>query len=86
MCDKYSLKNIRVEPRVFSMLEQNGVRISMWYQTDSYATLALRSAISAELVERILKEPDIFIAYSTTKFVSDNSDGFANKAGKNNTN
>lgn len=64
--DRYTLKNTNVEPRVFSLLEQNGIRISVWYLTNAYATLALRSAISAEIIDLILKEDNIKIAYPST--------------------
>lgn len=64
--DRYTLKNTNVEPRVFSLLEQNGIRISVWYLTNAYATLALRSTISAEIIDLILKEPNIKIAYPST--------------------
>lgn len=64
--DRYSLRNTNVEPRVFSFLEPYGVRISVWYLTNAYATLALRSTISAEILDGILKEPHIKIAYPTT--------------------
>lgn len=64
--DRYTLKNTNVEPRVFSLLEQNGIRISVWYLTNAYATLALRSTISAEIIDLILKESNIKIAYPST--------------------
>ncbi|CBG39771.1 Mechanosensitive ion channel membrane protein [Helicobacter mustelae] len=80
MRDKYSLRNSNVEPKTFSLLENNGVRISVWYQTNAYATLSLRSTISMEIIERLLKEPDIKISYSTTKLIKDGTDGFGNKS------
>ncbi|PZT47544.1 hypothetical protein B6S12_08505 [Helicobacter valdiviensis] len=70
MRDKFSLKNTNVEPRVFSLLEPNGIRISVWYLTNAYATLALRSSISAEIIDAILKEPNITIAYPSTTVYS----------------
>ncbi len=63
--DKYSLKNTNVEPRVFTMVEPNGMRISTWYLTNAFATLTLRSSISAEIVDAFNKESDIHIAYPT---------------------
>ncbi len=65
--DKYSVRNSGVEPRVFSFIEANGMRISAWYLTNSYAILTLRSTISAEIIEEILKENDIHIAYPITE-------------------
>jgi small-conductance mechanosensitive channel len=64
--DRYSLRNTNVEPRAFTMLEPNGIRISIWYQTNAYAALTLRSTISGEIVDALLAEPDIEIAYPTT--------------------
>ncbi len=75
MRDKYSLRNPNLEVRSYCMIEPNGFRISLWYQTNAYATLALRSTISGEIIERILKEDDIHIAYPTSKVVATGSDG-----------
>ncbi|MCD8478064.1 MAG: mechanosensitive ion channel family protein [Sulfurospirillum sp.] len=63
---QYSLKNTNVEPRIFSFIEPQGFCISCWYMTNSYATLTLRSTISAELVDAFRQESDITIAYHTT--------------------
>ncbi len=60
---KYSLKNTNVEPRVYSFIEENGIRISVWYMTNAYATLTLRSTISADILDQIKEEDDIAIAY-----------------------
>lgn len=79
MRDRYSLKNANVDPRVYSFIMNNGITISVWYQTNAYATLTLRSQISLEIMQALLQEPDIFIAYETTKFVQSPHDGFANK-------
>lgn len=79
MRDRYSLRDANVEPRTYSFISNNGIIISIWYQTNAYATLTLRSRISLEIVQAILQEPDIFIAYDTTKFVQTPNDGFANK-------
>lgn len=62
---KYNLKNNLVEPRVYTFIEPYGVQISTWYLTNSYATLTLRSRISAEIIEAFNAEPDIQIAYPT---------------------
>lgn len=67
----YALRTTNVEPRVFSFLEANGIRISVWYLTNAYATLALRSSISAEIIDEILKEPSIKIAYPSTSIYLD---------------
>ena len=62
---KYQLKNTNVEPRVFSFIEGYGIKISVWYLTNAYATLTLRSTISTKIIEEIRKEDDIKIAYQT---------------------
>ncbi|MBV5279572.1 MAG: mechanosensitive ion channel [Campylobacteraceae bacterium] len=63
--NQYSLKNTNVEPRIFSFIEPQGFCISSWYMTNAYATLTLRSTISAEIVDAFRKEADIKIAYPT---------------------
>ena len=75
MRDKYSLRNPNLEVRGYCMIEPNGFRISLWYQTNAYATLGLRSTISGEIIEQILKEDDIHIAYPTHKVVASGGDG-----------
>jgi small-conductance mechanosensitive channel len=62
---RYNLKNTNVEPRIFSFIEDNGMCISSWYLTNAYATLTLRSVISAEIVDAFNKADDITIAYPT---------------------
>jgi len=62
---KYNLKNSSVEPRVFTFIEDYGMKVSTWYLTNSYATLTLRSRISAEIIEAYMEEDDIQIAYPT---------------------
>ncbi|MSN96308.1 mechanosensitive ion channel [Campylobacter sp. FMV-PI01] len=65
---QYSIKNPNVEPRIFTLFEPFGIKISVWYMTNSYATLGLRSTISAEILESIQKEKDIEIAYPIQNF------------------
>ncbi len=62
---QYSLKNINVEPRIYTFMEEYGVKISCWYMTNSYATLTLRSNIFSNILDAINKEDDIKIAYNT---------------------
>lgn len=69
--NQYSIKNPNVEPRIFSFIEPHGVQISVWYMTNSFAPMALRSTISAEIVENLLKEEDIAIAYPTNTIYMD---------------
>ncbi len=62
---KYSLKNTNVEPRIFSFIEPNGLNVSVWYLTNAYATLTLRSTISTDIIDAFNAEDDITIAYPT---------------------
>jgi len=62
---KYSLKNTNVEPRIFSFIEKNGINVSVWYLTNAYATLTLRSTISTDIIDMFNAEDDITIAYPT---------------------
>ncbi len=63
--NQYSLKNINVEPRIYTFIEKSGIRVSCWYMTNSYATLTLRSNIFANIIDEINAEDDIKIAYDT---------------------
>ncbi|WP_170000774.1 mechanosensitive ion channel domain-containing protein [Campylobacter sp. RM16189] len=69
--NQYSIKNPNVEPRIFSFIEPHGVKISAWYMTNSFAPMALRSTISSEIIESLLKEDDIVIAYPTQTLYMD---------------
>jgi small-conductance mechanosensitive channel len=62
---KYVLRNMNPEPRVLSFIEPYGIAISVWYHTNAYSTLGLRSKISMELLDAFLKEDDISLAYPT---------------------
>ena len=53
--------------RVYTFAEEWGIRVSLWYMTNSYATLTLRSTISSEVIEKYLAEPDITITYPSQK-------------------
>lgn len=70
--DRYSLKNTNVEPRIFTFIEPNGMKVSAWYLTNAYATLTLRSTISAEIVDAFNAEADIMIAYPTQTIYTGN--------------
>ncbi len=61
----YHLKNTNVEPRIYSFIEDYGVKISAWYLTNAFATLTLRSTISYEILVRLQAEEDITLAYPT---------------------
>lgn len=69
----YSLRDMSVEPRVFSFVVPNGIKISVWYQTNAYATLMLNSVISGEIIEAFTSEADIEISYPTTSVVMKDS-------------
>lgn len=62
---KYSIRDMNVEPRVFSFIVPNGIKISVWFQTNAYATLMLNSLISGEIIEAFTNEDDIEISYPT---------------------
>lgn len=66
---KYSIRDMNVEPRVFSFIVPNGIKISVWFQTNAYATLMINSLISGEIVESFNKESDIEISYPTTSII-----------------
>jgi len=68
---QYSVKNTNVEPRVFTLIEPYGMKISIWYLTNSYATLTLRSTISAEIIARIQAEQNIYLAFPTQSIYVD---------------
>jgi small-conductance mechanosensitive channel len=63
--DRYNLRNSNVEPRIFSFIGDYGMKVSVWYLTNAYATLALRSNISSKIIETFNAEQDIKIAYPT---------------------
>ncbi|BCD62454.1 hypothetical protein NitYY0826_C1330 [Nitratiruptor sp. YY08-26] len=65
----YHLKNTNVDVRVYTFAEEYGIRVSLWYMTNSYATLTLRSTISAEIIDTYLKEPDIILTYPAQKIL-----------------
>ncbi|WP_457561020.1 mechanosensitive ion channel family protein [Caminibacter sp.] len=60
----YHIKNSNVEPRVYTFIEDNGIRISCWYLAP-FVTLNMRSQISAEIIEAFNNQEDIKIAYPT---------------------
>ena len=68
---QYSMKNTNVEPRIFTFIEPYGMKISAWYLTNSYATLTLRSTISAEIIARIQAEENIHLAFPTQSLYMD---------------
>ena len=67
---RYNLRTVSVEPRVFTFAHTYGVKVSIWYLTNSYATLALRSVISAEVIEAFNNTEHIKIAYPTYAYMN----------------
>ncbi len=65
---KYHLKNANVEPKIFAFYKGYGITISIWYLTNAYATLTLRSTISMKIIEEFQKSGDITLAYPTQSF------------------
>ncbi|HIO71373.1 MAG TPA: mechanosensitive ion channel, partial [Campylobacterales bacterium] len=63
--DRYNLRNTNVEPRMFSFISEYGIKLSVWYLTNAYATLNLRSNISSKIVDSFNEADDITIAYPT---------------------
>ena len=68
---RYSMKNTNVEPRIFTLIEPYGMKISIWYLTNSFATLTLRSTISTEIITRIQAEASIELAFPTQSLYMD---------------
>jgi len=69
----YNIKTANVEPKIYTFIEENGIRISCWF-LNNYITLSLRSNISAEIIEAFNKENDIKIAYPTQKIFLEKED------------
>jgi small-conductance mechanosensitive channel len=69
---QYSIRNTNVEPRIWTLIEPYGMKISAWYLTNSYATLTLRSTISAEIIRRIQLEDNIRLAFPSQSVYIDN--------------
>ena len=68
---QYHIKNTGVEPRILTFIEPYGIKISAWYLTNAYATLTLRSTISAEIISRIQAEKGISLAFPTQSIYVD---------------
>jgi len=67
--DRYNLRNTNVEPKMLSFIDEYGIKLSVWYLTNAYATLTLRSNISVKIIDAFNNEDDIHIAYPTQKIV-----------------
>nr|WP_255327436.1 mechanosensitive ion channel domain-containing protein [Lebetimonas sp. JS032] len=53
---EYNFKSYNLEPRVLTLIEENGIRISAWYLVISTSPLIYRSQISGEILDALLKE------------------------------
>jgi small-conductance mechanosensitive channel len=67
----YSIRNTNVEPRILTLIDTNGMRISAWYLTNAYATMTLRSTISLEIITRIQAEDSVQLAFPTQSIYMD---------------
>jgi small-conductance mechanosensitive channel len=65
------MRNTAVEPRIFAFFDENGIRISVWYLTNAFATLTLRSTISMEIFNRIREEDSISMAFNSQSIYID---------------
>lgn len=61
--NQYNIKNTNTQPRIFCFFEPYGIQISVWYMTNSFATLALRSTISSDILKAFKKHDNINISY-----------------------
>ncbi len=68
---QYGIRNTNVEPRIFTHIEPYGMKISVWYLTNSFATMTLRSTISVEIISRIQVEEGIELAFPTQSIYMD---------------
>jgi len=68
---QYGIRNTNVEPRIYTHIEPYGMKISVWYLTNSYATMTLRSTISIEIISRIQAEEKISLAFPTQSIYMD---------------
>jgi small-conductance mechanosensitive channel len=68
---RYGMRNTNVEPRIFTHIEPYGMKISVWYLTNSFATMTLRSTISIEIITRIQEEASIQLAYPSQSIFMD---------------
>ena len=68
---QYNIRNTNVEPRILTFIEPYGMKISAWYLTNSFATLTLRSTISAEIINRIQEEEGVTLAFPTQSIYVD---------------
>ena len=72
----YNIRNYSWEPKIMTFIEPYGISICVWFLTDSYKALSVKSLISKDIFDNIKKEASIQIAYPTSTI------SFANTARK----
>lgn len=63
---KYSIGDVSSEPKVYTLIENNGVALSIWYLVYSFTPLGARSQMSREILEAFNASDKIRIAFPTT--------------------
>ncbi len=63
---KYNIGDVPSEPKVFTLIENNGIALSIWYLVYSFAPLATKSQMSRDILEAFNASEKIKIAYPTT--------------------
>lgn len=81
LTDKYSFHDLMLDPKAFSFLVPNGIKISVWFQTNSFTTLTQNSVISSAIIDAFNKEDDIEIAYPTTRIITESKNLGSNVEG-----
>ncbi|WP_267523540.1 mechanosensitive ion channel domain-containing protein [Campylobacter sp. MG1] len=71
MRNHYQMKNSGTDVRMFVFLEQYGVKISVWFMTNSRETLKMRSLVSEEIIKRLKASDDIKLAFPSQTIYMD---------------
>ncbi|MBT0879104.1 MULTISPECIES: mechanosensitive ion channel domain-containing protein [unclassified Campylobacter] len=71
MRNHYQMKNSGTDPKLFVMLEQYGIKISIWYMTNSREALKMRSIVSEEIIKRLKASDDIKLAFPSQTIYMD---------------
>jgi small-conductance mechanosensitive channel len=66
---KYNIGDVSSEPNVFTLIESNGVALSIWYLVYAFAPLATKSQMSRDILEAFNASDRIQIAFPTTSVV-----------------
>jgi len=73
---EYNFKAYNFEPRIYTFIEENGIRISGWYLAISTSAINNRSQVSLEILNALLKEKDIKLTYPTYRIIKDTSEKY----------